>query len=448
MASEPQPSNPHHQSASATSAWLDPASRRHRFAVLGIVALVPLGITFAYDIFGAIAPTLVEALGAARSTVATFYTLYSGAAILSLLVVGLAIDRLGPRRAGLLFLGLVVAGAGLAAAAPSLPLMLAGRFLFGCGAESVHVVLLTIGARWFRGRELALAMGIVIACGRLGSILSFNSGELLAASLGGYRPALAVAAGLCGLSLALFLAYCLLDRRAERLGTLEATRGGARLAWGDLRALPRLYWLLTLLCLAFYSAIVPFTALATDLFADRWQIPRVAAAEGGLAIRLGAGFLNLFGTAGGLASLLTLSSMVFAPLAGAWVDRRGGRVALLVAGPLLQVPAFLLMGLTGLHPAGPMTLLAAAFVLLPAAFWPSLALVVDQRRTGVAFGLTMMVQNIGLALFPLLNGWLRDVTRSYQASLIMFAALGAVALVLALWVWREDARSGGALRRR
>jgi MFS family permease len=428
-------------------AWLDPAGRRHRFTVLLVVALVPLGVTFAFDIFGAIAPTLVDAFGAARSTVASFYTIYSGAAILSLLVAGLAIDRLGPRRAGLLFLGLVVAGASLAAAAPSLALMAAGRFLFGCGAESVHVVTLTVCARWFRGRELALAMGIAIALGRLGSILSFNSGELLAAELGGHRPALAVAAGLCVLSLALFMLFCALDRRAERLGALDAARGGERIAWRELNAMPRLFWLLTFLCVAFYSAVFPFTALSTDFFADKWGIPRVAAAGGGFAAGFGANLVHLFGTAGGLTSLLTLSSMVFAAWVGAAVDRYGGRATLLMAGPLLQVPAFLLLGLTDMHPAGPMLMMAAAFVLLPAALWPAFALAVDKARTGTAYGLAMMVQNVGLALFPLLNGWLRDATHSYQASMLMFAALGATAFALAVRVWREDKRIGGKLQK-
>jgi MFS-type transporter involved in bile tolerance (Atg22 family) len=94
-----------------------------------------------------------------------------------------------------------------------------------------------------------------------------------------------------------------------------------------------------------------------------------------------------------------------------------------------------------------MLLLGASFVLVPAAMWPAVPLIVEENRVGTAFGLMTMIQNIGLGLFPFLNGKLRDVTHNYESSMVMFAVLGAVGLVFAILLKRSDARSGGVLDR-
>ncbi|MEN6527136.1 MAG: MFS transporter, partial [Candidatus Polarisedimenticolia bacterium] len=89
----------------------------------------------------------------------------------------------------------------------------------------------------------------------------------------------------------------------------------------------------------------------------------------------------------------------------------------------------------------------AAFVLVPAAMWPAVPLIVDKQRVGTAFGLMTMIQNIGLAVFPWLNGKLRDLTQDYRASMVMFSTLGVCGLVFAFLLLRADRREGGALER-
>jgi len=89
--------------------------------------------------------------------------------------------------------------------------------------------------------------------------------------------------------------------------------------------------------------------------------------------------------------------------------------------------------------------LGAAFVLVPAAMWPSVPLVVEEKRVGTAFGLMTAIQNMGLGLFPLLNGKLRDVTGTYTATQVMFASLGVAGLIFALLLLRSDRRHGGKL---
>jgi MFS-type transporter involved in bile tolerance (Atg22 family) len=98
-----------------------------------------------------------------------------------------------------------------------------------------------------------------------------------------------------------------------------------------------------------------------------------------------------------------------------------------------------------LAPAIPMLILGAAFVMVPAAMWPSIPLIVEKNRVGTAFGLTTTIQNFGLALFPWLNGMLRDATQTYTASMVMFSALGVLGLIFSVLLLRADHREGKKL---
>jgi len=137
--------------------------------------------------------------------------------------------------------------------------------------------------------------------------------------------------------------------------------------------------------------------------------------------------------------------MVLAPFAGKLVDKIGKRATLMIIGSLIMIPSHALMGLTKIWPVYPMIALGAAFVLVPAAMWPSVPLIVRKERVGTAFGVMTAIQSVGLALFPLLNGFLRDITKTYTASMLMFASLGFVGLIFALLLKRADAREGGGL---
>ena len=139
-----------------------------------------------------------------------------------------------------------------------------------------------------------------------------------------------------------------------------------------------------------------------------------------------ANLFHMFSTAPGTSSIIIFASMCLAPFAGSMVDRIGKRTSLMMLGALLMIPCYLIMGFTTIPPMFPMLLLGASFVLVPAAMWPAVPLIVEENRVGTAFGLMTMIQNIGLGLFPFLNGKLRDVTHNYESSMVMFAVLGAV----------------------
>ncbi len=421
-----------------------PSRTLYRFTILIFVSSLTFGSYFAYDIVGAIAPSLVEELGASRGIVGTFFTMYSIGAIIAVLFGGVLIDRLGTRKASISFSLLILVGAIIVWQAKSIPVFFLGRIIFGAGSEPLIVAQSTILARWFKNKELALSFGIALTVSRLGSLFAFNTGELITGHFGGIQYALFAAVICCIISLLANIVYIIMDRRGER--ALELKDGSEeKIVFKDIKEFKPTFWFVTLLCVTFYSAIFPFTNLSTDFFADKWGIARYAEASGGFLSKAFNNLFHMFSTAGGISSIIIFASMVLAPFAGRLVDKIGKRATLMIIGSLLMIPSHLVMGITKIYPVLPMITLGAAFVLVPAAMWPSVPLIVRKERVGTAFGLMTAIQLIGLGLFPLLNGLLRDITKTYTASMVMFASLGLFGFVFALLLKRADAREGGKL---
>ncbi len=425
--------------------FFHPSRRPYRFTILIFISLIVLGSYFAYDSIGALAPTLIEALHLDRSTIGNLYTAYSVAAVFIVFFGGMLYDKLGPRRASLLFCVLVFVGATIVAMAQSGWELFAGRLIFGAGSETLIAVQSAIISRWFKGKEMALAFGIALTISRIGTLFSFNTEELIARYFGSYRTALWAAAGFCLVSVLCNLIYNAMDLHGEKVLALPKPEGGDKIVFSDIRKFTPSYWYVVLLCVTFYSAIFPFTALATDMFHDKWGLPLTSEATGGFLAQVFDNFMHMFSTAPGVTSIIIFASMIFAPFAGNLVDRIGKRATMMIVGSLMMIPAHLIMGITHWNPLPSMIVLGGAFVLVPAAMWPSVPLVVEEKRVGTAFGLMTAIQNLGLGLFPLLNGKLRDVTGTYTATQIMFACLGGAGLIFAFLLLQSDRRHGSKL---
>ena len=425
--------------------FFHPSKRPYRFTILLFISLIVLGSYFAYDSIGALAPTLIDALHLDRSTIGNLYTAYSFAAVIVVFFGGMLYDKLGPRRSSMLLCSLVLLGAIIVAAAHSKWELFAGRLIFGAGSESLIAVQSAIISRWFKGKEMALAFGIALTVSRVGTLFSFNTEELISRYFGSYRIALWAAAGFCLFSLLCNLVYIALDQHGEKVLALPKPEAGDKIVFSDIKKFSSSFWFVVLLCVTFYSAIFPFTALATDMFHDKWGIPLVSSSTGGFLSQVFDNFIHMFSTAPGITSIVIFASMIFAPFAGDLVDRIGKRATVMVVGSLILIPAHLIMGITHWNPIPSMIALGAAFVLVPAAMWPSVPLVVEEKLVGTAFGLMTAIQNLGLGLFPALNGKLRDVTGTYTATQCMFAGLGVVGLIFAFLLLRSDKRHGNTL---
>ena len=324
-------------------------------------------------------------------------------------------------------------------------MLIFGRLVFGAGSESLIVVQSAIISRWFKGKEMAMAFGIALTLSRVGTMFAFNTEELIAAHFHSFRAALWAAALLCLFSVLCNLVYNVMDRHGEKLLSLPRAEAGDKIVFSDLKKFNSSFWFVVLLCVTFYSAIFPFTALSTDMFHDKWGIASVSDVTGSFMTKVFYNFSHMFSTAPGITSITIAASMIFAPFAGGLVDRIGRRASLMVVGSLLLIPAHLVMGITHWNPIPMMAVLGVSFVLVPAAMWPSVPLVVEEKRLGTAFGLMTMIQNLGLGGFSLLNGWLRDKTGTYTSTQIMFSGLGVAGLVFAFLLLRSDKRLGGVL---
>ena len=432
----------------AEVSWFHPSRGAYRYTVLLFVGLLPFGSYFAYDSIGALETMLMKVWHTDQSGVGSLYAWYSVAPILFGVPAGIMIDRIGTRLASLILSAMVVLGACVVAFAPTVTVAAVGRFIFGAGSESLIVAQSAILARWFRGRDLALSFGITLAIMRLGTLFSFNGISSIASRFG-VAEALWVAAGLCFFSLLCNLVYFAMDKHGERALGLAEAGAGDKIALRDIKKFGQPYWYAVVLCATFYSAIFPFTALSTDFFHVKYGLPLTVAVGHAEGIVQSAWYFlrHTFATAGGTTSIVIAASMCFAPFAGGLVDRIGRRASLMALGALLMIPSHLVLGFTMMPPYLPMILLGAAFVLVPAAIWPSVPLIVEKNVTGTAFGLMTMIQNAGLALFPWVNGKLQVATHGYAASAVMFASLGACGFVFALLLLKADKREGGALER-
>jgi len=358
-----------------------PSTRFYRFTILIFISLLVLGSYFAYDSIGALETTLMAELHLDRSTIGNLYTAYSLAAIAIVFFGGMLYDKLGPRKASLLFSILVFLGAVIVAVAKGKWMLIFGRLVFGAGSESLIVVQSAIISRWFKGKEMAVAFGIALTLSRVGTVFAFNTEELIADHFHSFRAALWAAALLCLFSVLCNLVFIVMDRHGERELSLPKAEAGDKIVFSDLKKFTSSYWFVVLLCVTFYSAIFPFTALSSDMFHDKWGYPSVSAMTGGFLSKVFYNFTHMFNTAPGITSITIAASMIFAPFAGGLVDRIGRRASLMVVGALIMIPAHLLLGITHWNPIPMMAMLGVSFVLVPAAMWPS---VPWWRRSGSA----------------------------------------------------------------
>ncbi len=435
----------------------------YRWSVLIFISLAMGGNYYIYDSINPLERIFIDHLGFSATQFGWLNASYSVAAVATLLIGGVIIDRIGTKKAITMFAFLCVMGAALTAARGRAPVMIAGRTVLGLGAESMIVAVTTALAKWFKGKELSFAFGINLTIARLASVAADNSPTwanrvFYPQGPGGpasWQGPLLIAVGAGVLAVITAVIYWFLESQAEanyelgkagsidklEFGEIFRIRGlspGQALAkiWRGLMEMfgyNRSYWLVVGLCFTFYSAIFPFRTFAIDLFTNK-----ILAAHGGIsaseAIRVlsheQAGFFN---------SLLPFSAMIATPLFGLLVDRVGKRAWFMMFGSLLLMPVYLLMAYTNISLFVPVSLMGIAFSLIPAVMWPSVAYIVDQSRLGTAYALMTLIQQIGFFLLNLLIGRANDYSHAgldnpggYALGMWIFSILGFVGMTLAI----------------
>lgn len=413
----------------------------YRWAVLIFISVAMGGNYYIYDSINALERIFIDRLGFTATQFGWLNASYSVAAVATLLVGGIIIDRIGTKKAILAFAIICLLGSAITAAKGSAVTMIVGRTVLGLGAESMIVAVTTALAKWFKGKELSFAFGINLTLARLASVAADNSPTwanwaFYPQGPGGepswQRPLLvAIGAGL----LAVFcsVVYWALESRAEKQYELGKAGETDKLEFKGIFRFEASYWLVVGLCFTFYSAIFPFRTFAIDFFTNK-----ILAAHGGVSapdvIRVAC-----LKQAGSLNSLLPFSAMIATPLFGLVVDRVGKRAWFMMFGSLLLMPVYLMMAYSSISLYVPVTLMGIAFSLIPAVMWPSVAYIVDQSRLGTAYALMTLIQQIGFFLLNLLIGRANDYARAgldnpggYALGMWIFSVLGFVGMGLAI----------------
>jgi MFS family permease len=385
-------------------------------------ALAMIGNYYVYDSIGPVAELLSRELGYSDTQIGVLNAVYSLPNIVMVLIGGILVDRFSARAITLATTLICLAGAVLTASGAEFATMVAGRLLFGLGAETMIVAITVALAQWFAGRYFALLFALNITFARLGSYLADRSPSFASDLYAqGWQPPLWLAAGFAAMAVAGAIVYFLVDRREAARGTLAIAPPAERFEWRNLLRFRTEYWLIVAICVAFYSVIFPFrSTFSIKYFQEAHGLSLEAAST--------------------LNSHVFLAAMFATPAFGLLVDRVGRHAPLLTLGALALPASFALLAFSGAASlTGATILIGIAFSLVPAVLWPAVPRYVAAGQLGTAYGLMTALQQTGVFLANIIAGSINDASGAgaanpagYDGMLWFFGSLGLAAFVSAL----------------
>jgi MFS family permease len=422
-------------------------SKFYRWIVLIVVSIAMAGNYYTYDSINPLERIFTDQLNFSASQFGWLNASYSLAAVCTLLIGGILIDRFGLRKALFLFSALCVAGAILTALKGNFYLMVTGRTVLGLGAESQIVAVTVALARWFKGKELSFAFGINLTIARLASIAADNQPRWatfafypngINAAPSWQRP-LMLTSVISLLAVIGALIYWIMEVHAEARYHLGKSGEPDKLSFREGLKFNPSYWYAVALCFTFYSGIFPFRTFAIDLFTSK------ILGTMGAAATAPASFVLAQQRAGSLNSLLPLSAMIATPIFGLIADKIGRRATLMMFGSLLMVPVYLMIAYAHISLLVPVSMMGIAFSLIPAVIWPSIAYIVDEARLGTAYALMSLLQQIGFFIFNLAIGTANDISHAspqnpggYALGMWIFSILGFVAFFFSFLLYKRE----------
>jgi len=317
-----------------------------------------------------------------------------------------------------------------------------GFMIFGCGVEMAGVTVSKAIVKWFRGKELALAMGIEMAIARLGVFAVFRMSPRVAEHFSSVSAPVLFCMILLFIGLISFIVYSLMDKRLDKQMGESGIEPDEPFKISDIGKLftSKTFLIVAGLCVLYYSAIFPFQKFAANMLESRLQISSTEASD--------------------IFSWFPIGAMLLTPLLGAFLDNKGRGATMLIVGAVLMCCCHLIFALV---PAESFTkpvaysaivILGVSFSLVPAALWPSVPKLVENRYLGSAYSVIFWIQNIGLMAFPMLIGYSLDATNvgvtdpnmyNYTVPMLIFASLGILAFILGLWLKVDDRKKGHGL---
>ncbi len=316
-----------------------------------------------------------------------------------------------------------------------------GFMIFGCGCEMAGITVSRGIVKWFKGKEMALAMGVEMAIARVGVAVVMLGSPVIAAiePVSVSRP---VAFSLCLLCIGLicFIVYGFMDKKLDAQGVEEEKDDPFKVSDIGKILSSRMFWVVALLCVLYYSAIFPFQKYAINMLQCNLHFTAEQAGQVFFVFPLGAAAVT--------------------PFLGNFLDTRGKGATMLILGALLMIVCHLTFAFV--VPAtqsvvitfAAIILLGISFSLVPAALWPSVPKLIDEKLLGSAYALIFWIQNIGLYAFPMIIGSVIKSSNpgvtdplqyNYTVPMCVFAALGVAALMLGLYLKVIDRKGGYGL---
>lgn len=430
-----------------------------RWTVMLVVSFTMLTGYFVADVMAPLQTLLESELTWDSEEYGLFSSAYGwfNVFLFMLIIGGIILDKMGVRFTGLMAASLMVAGAvikygAVSAHFPPEALLLGrkisvilaclGYATFCVGLEIFGITASKVIVKWFKGKELALALGLQIAVARVGTTLAFAVSLPVAKQFGSVAAPMML--GCIGLlaGLVVYIYYSVLDVRLNKQIREESTGDSSdAFRFADLGLLlsNKMFWIIASLCLTFYAGVYPYMKFATAFMIQKFGIDD--------------------DFAGMVPSLLPLGTLFMTPLFGTFIDRKGYALKLMILGSLMLLAIHLTFALPGLHQqwmAVVLTILmGVAFSLVPAAMWPTLSRIIPEQRLGSAYAFTFWLQNIGLMGVPYLIGWelskygetvVDGVKRyDYTPAMLTFAAVSCIALLLSILLNVENRRKGYGL---
>jgi len=395
--------------------------------------------------------------------------------LLMLVFSGIILDKLGTRFTGILAIFIMLVGAGvkywaisghftglygmnifsfqiLGATPTSAIIAGLGFGIFGVGCEMFGIAANKAVVRWFRGKEMALAIGLNTSTGRIGTALAMFTPLPLYNLTKNVSAPILLSVLLLLIGLLVFIFFVMLDKRLDKEEADAGISKEEEFKVSDIRDIAgnRAFWYIAILCVLFYSAVFPFIKFATNLIVQKYTVP------------------DLF--AGYIPALLPFSALLLTPLFGGISDKKGKAASIMILGSIMLVCVHLLFSIPSLNSfpiaIGLVILLGIAFSLVPSAMWPSVAKIIPHSKLGTAYAMIFWVQNIGLMLVPLLIGFVLDkyciigtITKivdgkvqhltqyNYTIPMLIFACFGFVAIIFAFLLKSEDKKKGYGLEK-
>ena len=377
-----------------------------------------------------------------------------------LILAGIILDKMGIRFTGVLSASLMAVGAGIkfigisdwfqatafcdwlnswwVSLPGSAKMASLGFMIFGCGCEMAGTTVSKAIAKWFKGKEMALAMGLEMAIARLGVFAVMWIAPIVSARFDHSIVApVAFCAALTLVGLIFYCVFCVMDVKLDKQHIANGEKVELdpedEFKVSDLGKIfsSKMFWIVALMCVLYYSAIFPFQRYATNYLEVTLNIEAAAAAR--------------------LFSCFPILAMVLTPFLGAFLDFKGKGASMLMIGSIIMIVCHLSFAF--LLPAYPkqwlaltlIVVLGVSFSLVPAALWPSVPKIIDEKVLGSAYCLIFWVQNVGLCLVPLLIGLVLQSTGGYLAPMLIFSSFGVLAFILTFLLKIEDKKKGYGL---